>query len=172
MTREGAGDSGQKIRANSGKSRCHTDGIDPLESEMREDQIVLEKYGDIIHTDWKGVRRHPHADYRIRAAQFAPFSALSGYDDELARTARPVEEKTDLTESARLELDQKLRMILESPGQEEMEIEYFQADPCKKGGTYRKYRGYLKGLDLNERSLCMEDGLRISMGEIRRVEIL
>lgn len=61
------------------------------------DRGVEDRYGDILDLDWKGVRRHPHADMTIRAAQFAPFSALSGYEEELAEAARLVDQKAELT---------------------------------------------------------------------------
>lgn len=160
----------QKKMTDSGKSWHSIEGVHSI--GLGGDPLVLEKYGDMIQTDWRGVRRHPHADYGIRAAQFAPFAALSDYDEELAEIVRPVEQRADLTESALQELDQKLREILGNSGQGEIEIEYFAPDLYKDGGSYQKHRGYLKRLDLDARTICMKDGLRIPVDEIRRVEIL
>lgn len=53
---------------------------------------VLEKYGDIINMPHHESPRHPRMSMEQRAAQFAPFAALSGLDDVLAVTARESEE--------------------------------------------------------------------------------
>lgn len=39
------------------------------------------KYDDIINLEHPTSRRHPRMSIQARAAQFAPFAALTGYDE-------------------------------------------------------------------------------------------
>ena len=67
------------------------------------------KYRALLEHGRTDSRRHPPMPNRERAAQFAPFSALNGYEDAVAETARLTEAQTELSESAAEELDEKLR---------------------------------------------------------------
>lgn len=60
---------------------------------MREDDI--QKYEDMIDLPHHVSARHPQMDILDRAAQFAPFAALSGYGDAIRRTARLAEERME-----------------------------------------------------------------------------
>lgn len=53
-----------------------------------------EKYQDIINLPHHVSKKHPHMSLEARAAQFAPFAALTGYDEQVAETARLVNEDT------------------------------------------------------------------------------
>lgn len=50
------------------------------------------KYDHIIDLPHKQSAKRPHMPAADRAAQFAPFAVLTGYSEELAETARAVEE--------------------------------------------------------------------------------
>ena len=45
-------------------------------------------YGDIIDLPHHQSQVHPHMSLYDRAAQFAPFAALTGYDDMISEEAR------------------------------------------------------------------------------------
>ena len=49
-------------------------------------------YEDIVNLEYppKGERRHKPMSMEARAAQFAPFAALTGHDEAIAETARRV----------------------------------------------------------------------------------
>lgn len=49
------------------------------------------KYDEIIGRKYEGVKKHPRMSREARAAQFAPFAALTGYDKILRRTIRSTE---------------------------------------------------------------------------------
>lgn len=59
---------------------------------------MSDEYEDIIHLPHHVSRNHPQMPVRDRAAQFAPFAALTGYGDALRETARLTEEKVELGE--------------------------------------------------------------------------
>ena len=65
-------------------------------------------YTDIIHLPHHVSTRHPQMPMITRAAQFAPFSALTGLDDALDETAQQlIEDKLLMDEYERLEMEWK-----------------------------------------------------------------
>ena len=62
-----------------------------------------------------------------RAAQFAPFAALTGHDAVIRETARQVGRKIELSEDVKVELDRKIRELSENINkQPEIAITYFK----------------------------------------------
>ncbi len=51
-----------------------------------------ERYGDIIDLEHPEPKHHPRMDREARAAQFAPFAALTGYEDVIDEAVVSVEE--------------------------------------------------------------------------------
>ena len=47
----------------------------------------MSPYSDIINLEHPTSKKHPRMHMMQRAAQFAPFAALSGYDDAIEETA-------------------------------------------------------------------------------------
>ena len=76
-----------------------------------EEEETIRKYGDIINLPHPTSKTHPRMPAASRAAQFAPFAALTGLDDELAETSRYTEERRTLDENRREELDLKLQEL-------------------------------------------------------------
>ena len=56
------------------------------------------EYDDIINLPHHVSTRHPHMSLQARAAQFAPFAALTGYGDEIQKSERRVEESYEMDE--------------------------------------------------------------------------
>ena len=48
----------------------------------------MEKYDDIINLPHHVSKKHPQMSLHDRAAQFAPFAALTGYDEEVKEVSR------------------------------------------------------------------------------------
>ncbi len=96
-------------------------------------------YADIIdHPHWQSPTR-PHMSLYDRAAQFAPFAALTGYDDMVSEEARIVERKIELEEGELEALDRKLNLVndvISAGGKPTVFITYFIPDPLKAGGRY------------------------------------
>ena len=55
-------------------------------------------YSDIIDRERPVSKKHPPMDRMMRAAQFAPFAALTGHDEAVRETARLTEEEIELDE--------------------------------------------------------------------------
>ena len=50
--------------------------------------VIMGKYDDIINLPHYEPKHHPRMSMYSRAAQFAPFAALTGYDEQVKETAR------------------------------------------------------------------------------------
>ena len=113
----------------------------------------------------------PHMSMQNRAAQFAPFAALIGYDALIRETARLTDQRIDLDESVKAELNEKLRLLLELlPQQPEVSIMYFQPDSWKDGGTYQSANGIVHKYLPSDNALIMMDGVQIPVNEIISLE--
>ena len=125
------------------------------------------KYDDIINLPHHTSPRHPRMSMRDRAAQFAPFSALTGYEDVVDETARLTDGKITLTEDAKALLDLKQRLLLERiDTRPEITVTYFVKDARKSGGSYQTVRGRLLRIDSVEKTLVLEGGRRIDAQDV------
>ena len=96
-------------------------------------------YADIIdHPHWQSPTR-PHMSLYDRAAQFAPFAALTGYDDMVSEEARLVDNKIELSEGEIELLNQKLNLlndVIFDGVHPTVSITYFVPEKMKNGGKY------------------------------------
>ena len=110
-----------------------TKGITRKEPDPRE------VYADIIDLPHHESDHHPPMSLYDRAAQFSPYSALSGYDDLVREEARLVDRRIEPGEEALEELNRKLNRIsqlTESGTHPTAAITYFIQDSKKAGGRY------------------------------------
>ncbi|KFI61947.1 hypothetical protein [Bifidobacterium cuniculi] len=126
-------------------------------------------YDDIIDVTWDGPRRHRHMAVGQRAAQFMPFAALSGYDDLLEQVARRPEERVELDEDAREQLDRQLcglRQMAERHPR--VSVIHFR-DDARQGGGYVQTDGEVARVDVAGRCLVLVSGERIDWCDIVRI---
>ena len=122
-------------------------------------------YDDIINL------RHPRMPIRDRAAIFSPFAALSGHGAAIAETARLTEQKIELDEDTKAELDRRQAVLLEYMDERpELTVTWFQRDEKKDGGAYLTTTGRLKKLRELERSLVLTDGTEIPLEDVVTLE--
>lgn len=124
-------------------------------------------YDDIIHLLHPTSRKHPRMPIADRAAQFAPFAALTGYDAAVKEAARLTERRIELDEYEKEALDRQLQRILEQ-GMEHREITvvFFRPDEKKDGGAYFSVTSAIRKIDEYEKLLIMQDGTQIPIGDI------
>ena len=97
-----------------------------------------------------------------RAAQFAPFAALSGFDETVQEAGRLTQAQIELAENEREALNDALvRLAARLQEQPEVRLTYFQPDAKKSGGTYRTILTRVRRLDANAQVLVLTDGTRI-----------
>ncbi len=128
-------------------------------------------YDDIIHLPHHTSPRHPRMPMRDRAAQFAPFSALTGYGDTIDETARLTDGRIFLTEDAKALLDMKQRLLSERiHTRPEVTVTYFVPDARKSGGAYRTFTGRLKRIDEVNKLLVFVGGQIVFMNDVLSID--
>ena len=128
-------------------------------------------YDDIINLPHPTSRRNPRMPIRDRAAIFSPFAALSGHGAAIAETARLTEQKIELDEDTKAELDRRQAVLLEHMDERpELTVTWFQRDEKKDGGAYLTTTGRLKKLRELERILVLTDGTEISLEDVVTLE--
>lgn len=129
------------------------------------------KYDGIINLPHKQSFKRPQMSRIDRAAQFAPFAALTGYDDAITETGRLTDEKIEMSEEMLNVLNMKFQLLSDSLGEDnEVIFTYFKPDKKKKGGAYVTATGIVKKLDDYERIITLCDGTKIPMDNIFSIE--
>lgn len=126
------------------------------------------KYDDIMNLPHHVSDYHKPMPMSARAAQFAPFAALSGHDDAIAETARITERLKELSDDEKYRLSRLLNLALEN--EEVVVISYFIPDKSKSGGTYKRLEGKIKDRDECDNTLMMTDGTTIPVNFISEIE--
>lgn len=123
-------------------------------------------YDDIINLPHHISKRHPQMSLYNRAAQFAPFAALSGHDDAIEETARLTDEQRELEQGESEELNRKLAYLIHRNETTPVDIIYFQPDGRKNGGSYRTMSGTIKRIEGIEGRIVMTDGTSIPLDAV------
>ena len=127
-------------------------------------------YDDIIHLPHHVSQNHPQMPLRDRAAQFAPFAALTGYEAAVGETARLTAERRELDAQEAAELNRRLTdLAARLKDRPEVTIEYFVPDERKAGGAYVTMTGVVRHISVAEKTLVMEDGTVISLEDVDSV---
>lgn len=133
------------------------------------------RYDDIIDLPYKKSKRHAHMSMHDRAAQFAPFAALTGYGEAVEETARFTEAKIELAEDRIAEINEvltKLKKTLDKPlGKVEVELDFFVQDKLKQGGKYLLYKGTVDKVDEHEKRLRLGTGIWINIEDIFDIKL-
>ena len=125
------------------------------------------KYDEIMGRPHHVSKTRPQMPMSDRAAQFAPFAALTGYDAAIKETGRLTDDKIELDEEALTALDMKYQLLMDAlDDAPEVTITYFQPDERKAGGKYIMATGALKKVDDFERRITMQDGTKIPMDDV------
>ncbi|WP_302351529.1 hypothetical protein [uncultured Ruminococcus sp.] len=132
----------------------------------------MRNYEDIRNHERYQLKHHTPMSLESRAAQFAPFAALVGYDEEIGEAARSTDGREELSEDAIDALNQAFQKLL---GHEEerplVTVTYFQPDTKKDGGRYMTYTGNFRFYDAEKRVMKFVDGMVIGVEQMCRIEI-
>lgn len=128
------------------------------------------KYDDIISLPHHVSPVHPTMPVGDRAAQFAPFAALTGYEEAVEEAARLTDNRTELDRDRIEELDRELRRLKEHIKERpKAEIIFFKPDERKAGGAFVTAYGEVKKIDEYLGKVIMEDGSIIPIGDIYEI---
>ena len=129
----------------------------------------MSKYDDIINLIRPDSRLMPMS-ITNRAAQFAPFSALTGYDEAIRETSRITSEKHELSDGKIEIINNKLNYIKRN-NIKRVKITYFVKDKLKSGGEYITEDVEIKKIDsYNEKLVCLK--LSISFDDILEIDLI
>jgi hypothetical protein len=132
---------------------------------------TMGKYDDIINLPNPTPTCRPRMSALDRAAQFAPFAALTGYEAVVAEAARLTDDRLELSEDMKIILNDKMQMIVDNLDKEPfVTIRYFVPDKRKAGGAYVETSGIVKEIDEYERCIIMTDGIKIPIEQIRAID--
>lgn len=125
------------------------------------------RYNEIINLPHHVSKTRPQMPMSDRAAQFAPFAALTGYDSAIKETGRLTGERIELDEEALTALDRKYQLLMDTlDDAPEVTIIYFQPDERKAGGQYVSATGTVKKVDTFGRRILLQDGTRIPLDSV------
>lgn len=130
------------------------------------------KYEDIIHLPHHVSSVHPHMPVSDRAAQFAPFAALTGYGDIIKETARQTDAAPELSGDEMEALNYKIQLVCALPGEKpEIVITYFVPDQKKSGGAYYTARGRIRRIDPDAGQIILEEGKQIDLNNVVKIDL-
>lgn len=129
------------------------------------------KYDDMLQLPHHvSASRRPMA-MTARAAQFAPFAALSGYDAEVQEAGRLTDRPIEPDEYEKEALNARLRLLARHFREEwVVSLVFFQPDERKAGGAYVTRTGTVKKLYETERLLTLTDGTVIPLDDLIALE--
>ena len=129
------------------------------------------RYDEIINLPHHVSKTRPQMPMSDRAAQFAPFAALTGYDSVIKETGRLTGERVELDEEALTDLNMRYQLLVDALDEEpEVEITYFKPDERKSGGEYVTVTGTVKKVDDFERLITLQNGTKIPMDDVLAVD--
>ena len=129
----------------------------------------MNKYNDIINLEHPEPKNHQRMSIEARAAQFSPFSALSGYSEELKETRRLVDSFKVLSEDKKEILDRVFKDI--KINETKVKIIYFVKDLKKNGGFYKTIITKIKKIDYDNKKI-ITDNANIYLKNIKDIVIL
>lgn len=129
------------------------------------------RYDDIIDLPYPHPTGHPRMSMYNRAAQFMPFKALSGYEEDTKEVARLTDAKIELDEDRIAALDARLQFLRQNLSSEPtVSITFFVPDERKEGGRYETITGVVKKIDDIHRVIIFQDRQRINIDDIYAIE--
>ena len=130
------------------------------------------RYNDILNMPYPNSEiEKDFPDKILRAAQFAPFAALTGHDEAVKETARLTDQRIEIDEYAKDELNRRLNYIKEHIEDEQMfSITYFLPDKKKDGGRYVTATDFVVKIKEYENTVVMYDKTEIPIPDILMIE--
>ena len=118
-----------------------------------------EIYADIIDLPhWEPSSRHPRMSLHRRAAPFAPFAALSGYDDMVKEETRLTDRRIEPDEEQLNLLNRQLNVLSSAAAggkRPVVTVTCFIPDERKAGGRYAEITARVRRIDAANRKMIL-----------------
>ena len=132
---------------------------------------MTDNYDDIINLPHHVLTRHPQMSMMNRAAQFAPFAALTGHSAAIEETARLTESQQELADEDSEILNQKMAYLREAINEHPtISITYFEPDKRKSGGRYMSIEGQLQNIDDYNQTIVLKNGETIPLKSVLDIQ--
>lgn len=126
-------------------------------------------YNDILYKN-RPKSKHQKLSVEQRCAQFTPFSALTGYEEQINESARQTTPKKIITEEEQELINKKINYLKLYP-KTRFKITYYVKDSKKPGGKYYIKVTNLKKIDTYHKLLILTDNLQIPFINILDIEL-
>ncbi len=123
------------------------------------------KYDDIINLPHYEPKYHQRMTINQRVAQFLPFSALTGYAEQINESSRITEKKVELFNDKKEKINYSLIKINEKQIKK-IKITYFVSEIKKDGGKYITKIVDIKKIDFINKYIKLTDNEKIAFDEI------
>lgn len=141
--------------------------------EIAKIKAIKTPFDDIINLDYPFSTTLEKTSLIDKACQFAPFAALTGYDEKIDEAGRIVDKKLNLDENQKQQLDEKIKYLLSlKQNPPFVKILYFIKDEKKEGGSYKEIEGKIKKIYISKKQIIMENDLLINARDIFDITIL
>ena len=131
----------------------------------------MSRYDDIINMKYEGSTTHNRMSLENRAAQFAPFAALTGHNTAINETARLTSEKMELSAEEQSNLSERLNIALNNLlDQPILTFSVFKPDTLKSGGSYVTVTGIIKKYDEYEKAIILTNDEIIRIDDIMSID--
>lgn len=114
--------------------------------------------------------KYPEMSMLDRAAQFAPFAALTGHKEAILEQQRITQTKRILSNEEKLRINEKIIELMNLKSK--CRITYFEKDKTKSGGQYMESVLSFKRLDELNKILCFKENIQIQIDDIVDIEVL
>ena len=133
---------------------------------------MSDQYSDIINMPHYVSRTRAQMPIHNRAAQFAPFAALTGYEEAVEESARLTDSKAELCEDDAAELNKKIQLLSARIASEPYcEVICFVPDKRKSGGRYITVSGNVRLIEEATRQMVFCGGMRIPLDDIVEISL-
>ena len=130
----------------------------------------MNKYEDIMNLS-RPKSKHPSMSLNNRSFQFAPFSALTGYDEKIKEAGKIKKQKKELADDKKEVINNQL-LWLDNHKEIEVKITYFVKDKKKMEGSYKKINTTIKRIDIIEKEIILFSNERIKIDNVVKLEFL
>lgn len=114
--------------------------------------------------------KYPKMSMSDRAAQFAPFAALTGHKEAILEQQRITQTKRILSNEEKLEINEKIIELMNLKSK--CRITYFEKDKTKSGGQYMESVLPFKRIDELNKVLYFKENIQIQIDDIVDIEVL
>ena len=114
--------------------------------------------------------KYPKMSMSDRAAQFAPFAALTGHKEAILEQQRITQTKRILSNEEKLEINEKIIELMNLKSK--CRIAYFEKDKTKSGGQYMESVLSFKRIDELNKVLYFKENIQIQIDDIVDIEVL